>query len=119
MIFCSLIILHLFYNQKVDAIELKKVSMSVLREYQSWSWNDQRGDFEEILSSCAHLNSDNWTTGISLRGEWDGGQGDWQPAQNKKGEAWAMIVDKVNKLNTDKVNKLNMDKVRNYQIHCW
>ena len=35
MICCSLIILHLFYNQKVDAIELKKVSMSVLREYQS------------------------------------------------------------------------------------
>ena len=76
----SLIILHLFYDQKVDAVELIKVSMSVLRKYQSFARLEMA--IEAILkkfqglkvnisrqSEAAHLNSDNWTTGISLLGE--------------------------------------------------
>ena len=75
-----MIILHLFYDQKVDAVELIKVSMSMLRKYQSFARLEMA--IEAILkkfqglkvnisrqSEAAHLNSDNWTTGISLRGE--------------------------------------------------
>ena len=75
-----MIILHLFYDQKVDAVELIKVSMSVLRKYQSFARLEMA--IEAILkkfqglkvnisrqSEAAHLNSDNWTTGISLLGE--------------------------------------------------
>ena len=75
-----MIILHLFYDQKVDAVELIKVSMSMLRKYQSFAGAEMA--IEAILkkfqglkvnisrqSEAAHLNSDNWTTGISLLGE--------------------------------------------------
>ena len=71
---------YLFYDQKVDAVELIKVSMSMLRKYQSFARLEMA--IEAILkkfqglkvnisrqSEAAHLNSDNWTTGISLRGE--------------------------------------------------
>ena len=76
----SLIILHLFYDQKVDAVELIKVSMSVLRKYQSFTRLEMTIEgiskkFQGLKVNisrqreAAHLNSDNWTTGISLRGE--------------------------------------------------
>ena len=75
-----MIILHLFYDQKVDAVELIKVSMSMLRKYQSFARLEMA--IEAILKKfqglkvnisrqreAAHLNSDNWTAGISLLGE--------------------------------------------------
>jgi len=75
-----LIILHLFYDQKVDAVELIKVSMSMLRKYQSFTRLEMTIEgiskkFQGLKfnisrqSEAAHLNSDNWTTGIFLLGE--------------------------------------------------
>ena len=85
---------HLFDHQDVDAVELHKVAMSVLR----WTWTSKAtlgNNKITIVTTFEYLNSDNWTTRVSFRGKRDGGRDDFEPIWNEK-EQKACTEEKVN-----------------------
>ena len=87
---------HLFDHQDVDAVELHKVAMSMLR----WTWTSKAtmsSNKITIVKTFEYLNGDNRTTRVSFRGKRDGGRDDFEPIRNEK-EQKAWTKDKVNTL---------------------